>query len=990
MSRILIVDDIDENRYLLEALLRGNGFEVDVARNGAEALRLAKESPPDLIVTDIMMPEMDGFELCRRWKRDERLRDIPFVVYTATYTDPRDEHLALSLGADRFLVKPQSPDDLLRVLREVFDRSADDPGTHLPDDDGESALLAHNEALTRKLGKKVRDLESEIARRNRIESALRDQERKYRLLTENALDVVWAMGLDGELTYVSSAVEKLLGYRPEEIMNRPLDEILAPEGMRTLRTEIDPALADLAQGRSLDWSSVFEIEQWRRDGAAVWTEVTASVMRDETGAPIGLQGVFRDISRRRRAEMETRFALEDLARAKNELEGLLDGARAILEGAEFAVTARRIFDIARDITRAKSGYMILLGEPDEEDELILFEPGDIAFARDAAPRFTTANLIGEAFRQAPADVETSLARRWAAILPDERMEPRAFLAVPLVLDGRTIGIMSLANKPRGFDSDDRRIASAFGQLVAVGFGRWRTEQRLVESEALMRIAGRMARLGGWSVDLRDRRIRWSDEVAAILEMAPGGSPTVEEGIAFYAPEWRARISEVFETCARDGVPYDEVLEVVTTGGRRVWVRAIGEALRDSSDRIVKVQGTLQDITEIKRAEEERRKLQNQLVHSQKIDSIGRLAGGIAHDFNNLLSVVLSYAEFAIDAVREGDPLRADLEEIRRAGVRAAALTRQLLAFSRKQIMKPEVIDLNGVVSSLESMLKRLLGENIEVAAHLAPDLGRVMADVGQIEQVLMNLAVNARDAMPKGGRLTIETDNAELDAAFAESHFDVEPGRYVMLAVSDTGIGMDAATMEHIFEPFFTTKEKGQGTGLGLSTIYGIVKQSGGHIWADSEPGAGTTFKLYLPRVDAQVVAAAAKETEPAAAAGSETVLVVEDEAAVRRITERILRHAGFNVLAAGGGGDALLLCEKFGTAIDLLLTDVVMPQMSGGEVADRLRRMNPDLKVLYMSGYADDAIAHESILKPGTPFIGKPFSAADLTRKVREVLDGH
>jgi PAS domain S-box-containing protein len=397
--------------------------------------------------------------------------------------------------------------------------------------------------------------------------------------------------------------------------------------------------------------------------------------------------------------------------------------------------------------------------------------------------------------------------------------------------------------------------------------------------------------------------------------------------------------------------------------------------------------TFVDISQRKRAEEERTEIQNQLQESQKLESVGRLAGGVAHDFNNLLSVIISYADFAAAALREGDPARADVLEIRKAGERAATLTRQLLAFSRRQVLEPRLVDLNEVVGGIEGMLRRLLGEDIEIAFRPAEGLGSVRADPGQIEQVLVNLAINARDAMPEGGRLTIETAHVELDEDYAARHVSVLPGCYVLLSLTDTGCGMDAKVRERLFEPFFTTKEVGKGTGLGLSTCYGIVKQSGGTIWVYSEPGQGTTFKVYLPRVDAPATGGT-RRSPVTMARGTETVLLVEDEGAVCSLSERILRSAGYEVLAASNGGEALLLFEERGSDVDLLLTDVVMPRVSGRALAARLTTLRPGLKVLYMSGYPDDAIVHHGVIDPGTRFIGKPFSSAELTRKVREVLD--
>jgi len=389
-----------------------------------------------------------------------------------------------------------------------------------------------------------------------------------------------------------------------------------------------------------------------------------------------------------------------------------------------------------------------------------------------------------------------------------------------------------------------------------------------------------------------------------------------------------------------------------------------------------------DITEQKRLEE-------QLQAIQRMEAVGQLAGGVAHDFNNLLSVILSYAHFVLEGLREEDPLYRDVLEIRKAGERAASLTRQLLAFSRKQVLEPQVLDLNQTVAGVEHMLRRLVGEDIEILPVLAPDLGRVKADPRQLEQVIMNLVANARDAMPTGGKLTIETANAELDAEYAREHVVVTPGSYVLLAITDTGMGMDEATRRRLFEPFFTTKELGKGTGLGLSTTYGIVKQSDGFIWAYSEPGRGSTFKVYLPRLleDAEPTAASRRDEEPMA--GTETILLVEDEEAVREVAARMLRAAGYEVLTAASGEEALVICAQHKGEIHLLLTDVVMPRISGPQLAGRIQRLRRNVRVLYMSGYMDHAMVRQGGLDPGTNYIGKPFGGNDLRRKVRHALGG-
>jgi signal transduction histidine kinase len=390
----------------------------------------------------------------------------------------------------------------------------------------------------------------------------------------------------------------------------------------------------------------------------------------------------------------------------------------------------------------------------------------------------------------------------------------------------------------------------------------------------------------------------------------------------------------------------------------------------------------------KRAEEEKATLQEQLRQSQKIEAIGRLAGGIAHDFNNLLTVIKGYSQLSLIELKEDVPLRGNIEEIKRASEKAVDLTRQLLAFSRRQILEMRVLDLNTVLRDLDKMLRRVIGEDIELITLLADDLGRVKTDPGWVEQTIMNLAVNARDAMPSVGKLTIETANVELDETYARNHIAVTPGRYVMLSMSDTGIGMTPEVRQQVFEPFFTTKEKGKGTGLGLSTVYGIVKQSEGNIWVYSEPGKGTTFKIYLPRVDEPLEEIKERVVKEELPRGSETILLVEDEEMVRKLAVQILKRQGYTVLEGSHGNEAFNICNKHDGPIHLLVTDVVMPKMSGLELAERIASIQPEIKVLYMSGYTDNAITHHGVLEKGMNYIQKPFTVDGLARKVREVLD--
>jgi PAS domain S-box-containing protein len=428
--------------------------------------------------------------------------------------------------------------------------------------------------------------------------------------------------------------------------------------------------------------------------------------------------------------------------------------------------------------------------------------------------------------------------------------------------------------------------------------------------------------------------------------------------------------------------YDEVEATwKRKDGQLLTVQLSVRAVRNGARQVEYYETFVRDVTE-------QRRLQTQLVQSQKMEAVGRLAGGIAHDFNNLLTVITTSCDLLLEDLGASDPKREDVEQVRKAADGAAALTRQLLAFSRQQVLAPVIVNLGDVVYGVEKMLRRVIGEDVDLVTVLDRDAGSVKADVGQLEQVLMNLAVNARDAMPTGGKLTIETSNIEHDPDYAREQEAAAVRRFVMLAVSDTGTGMDEATKAKIFEPFFTTKEVGKGTGLGLATVYGIVKQSGGFIWVYSEPGLGTTFKIYLPQVDAVAEGGTAGAAPATVLRGTETVLLVEDAAAVRAVARQALARQGYTVLEAPNGTEALQIAASHAGPIHLLLTDVVMPGLSGRQLSDQLVRLRPDTRVLYTSGYTDDAVVRHGVLESGIAYLQKPFTADGLARKVREVLD--
>jgi signal transduction histidine kinase/DNA-binding response OmpR family regulator len=521
--------------------------------------------------------------------------------------------------------------------------------------------------------------------------------------------------------------------------------------------------------------------------------------------------------------------------------------------------------------------------------------------------------------------------------------------------------------------------------------RKRAEEDLQRSQERLLQAQRIGNMGSWEWDVRSGEVIWSEQVYRIFGRDPRDfHPSWDSFMSCVHPEDRT----LFEQWIHKSMPVNKSfsLEFRILRPDDPTLRYLfsqGEAVTDGEGRPIRMTGILVDITERNEAEVALRQSEEQLRQSQKMEAIGRLAGGVAHEFKNLLTVIIGYSDLVLERFSEDDPVRKDIEEIKKAGERAALLTRQLLAFSRKQVLQLRVLDLNEVITDTEKMLQRLIGEDIQLVVRPAAGLGQVKADPGQIQQVIMNLVVNACDAMPEGGTLTIETANVDLDPAYARRHFAVEPGPYVMLAVSDTGCGMDAATQARIFEPFFTTKEAGKGTGLGLSTIYGIVKQCDGNIWVYSEPGRGSSFKVYLQRVEESVSSVEVDDSMPQTMQGSETILLVEDEASIRTLARSVLEEQGYTVLEAGNGVEGIEVSQRHQGPIHLLISDVVMPRTNTREFMQRMTALRPDMKVLYISGYTRETIVQHGVLEEGINFIEKPFTPRALLTKVRQVLDG-
>ena len=645
---------------------------------------------------------------------------------------------------------------------------------------------------------------------------------------------------------------------------------------------------------------------------------------------------------------------------------------------------------------------------------------------------TVQKQAAEAVRQAQADLERAQAvahvGSWVAESPDRGTltwsaeTHRIFRLTPGSFDGRVETFLSLVHP------QDR------GALLAAAVRAWRgeapyaLEHRVVladdsvrwvreEAEVEHDVSGQPLRMVGVVQDITDRKLamealRESEEryrelvenlndvvfaadaegrltyVSSLVEQLTGYPPNELVGELFrdfiHPDDWDGLERSFEDAAAGRLAPFE--FRYQTRDGQFRWGYTSSRPILKGG-RFIGLRGIFADITEWKKDAEEKARLAEQLRQAQKVESIGRLAGGVAHDFNNMLGVILGYGEQLLDELHPRDPLREAAEQIVAAGHRSADLTRQLLAFSRRQTLQPVVLDLNAIIRDVERMLQRVIREDVELRLALAPDLARVKADPGQIQQVLLNLVVNARDAMPRGGHLTIETANVDLDEQFVRTHSDMQPGSYVRLAVSDTDVGMDQETLVHVFEPFFTTKERGKGSGLGLAMVYGIVKQSGGHIWVYSEPGRGTAFNVYLPQTREETPAASPRMDAAKQVGAGQQILVVEDESSLRTLVAKILSDLGYRVHTAANGGEALLLVENKSLRPDLVVTDVIMPNMNGTVLVERLRRCQPHLRVLYMSGYAENAVVQQGEFDPGTPFIQKPFNTRDIAQRVAQAL---
>jgi PAS domain S-box-containing protein len=760
----------------------------------------------------------------------------------------------------------------------------------------------------------------------------------------STLDTLIVLDKEAKIETVNPATCELLGYTEEELIGQPASILFAEEEeeevYRVFQFFREPEKAGLIQPQ--DTIRNRELTYKTKDGRLIPMLFNASVIFDKTGNVTGVVAGAKDITDLKLAEAEIR---KEKTLSENIIATIPDSLL--------------VLDKDLRIKRANRSFYEVFGED-------------------------RGKAIGARITDILGDEDGRLSTRLNRLFGTKENIEYFELHYPSKKQGERIFHIKARNVIFAEEEEEEEE-----ELLVITdiTERKRAEQALRESEEKYRSLVNNIKLGIFrsTPGPHGKFIEVNLAMEEMTGYSRGELLSMNVSDLYVRPEEREKV--VQEVASSTGKTTTE-LNFRKKDGTEIVVSDTKVPVRDHTGKVLYFDGIIEDITGRKESEREKAALEEQFRQSQKMEAIGRLAGGVAHDFNNLLTIIKGNSQLSLMEMKADDPLRGNIEEIHKASDRAATLTRQLLAFSRRQILEMKVLDLNTTLRELEKMLHRVIGEDVELVTYMAEDLGRIKADPGQIEQVIMNLAVNARDAMPRGGKLTIETANLVLDEAYARRHVAVKPGHYVMLSVSDTGVGMTPEVKERIFEPFFTTKEKGKGTGLGLSTVYGIVKQSGGNIWVYSEPGQGATFKLYFPRVDEPLDEMEKKVVQEELSRGSETILVVEDNDEVRKLAVRVLEKQGYNVLEASTGEEALLLCKSWKEPIHLLLIDVVMPGMSGWELVEKLRYVRGDFKALFMSGYTDNTIAHHGVLEKGVNYIQKPFTVEGLARKVRGILN--
>jgi PAS domain S-box-containing protein len=958
---ILVVEDNPTTRQMLSLALVAEGYGVVEAADAQEALATAEHSLPDLILQDLILPDMDGLELLRRLRVLPGGAELPILALSG-FLSRLEEARTDTSGFTALLIKPIDSHHLIDTIR-----------IHLPQQAGAASAHVHGRRLL-----------------------LVDDD-----LVQLKLARIHFSQLGFDVRVASSAEPALIAARAD----RPdvvLSDVFMPatDGFQLcLQIRRDPDLADLPVVLlSGQYGSRADQDLARQVGASALVLRTPDFAIAEAAIVDALDKRAPVPAAQPNDQLElkhARLVIHQLERQVSRMAGLTQrcGVQAaqlsLLTGVADALTrSANIETVLRDVLAAtldaagiSKGALILrdaggmlearhaigFSEPERHNlreffghgrllEDIVEQGGSVAVPSPAIPASTSRDILAGA-NVASAQI------------------------VPLISDGRGVGVMIIGGTRTDVTGKDSvAFARAMGNQVVQSLELAKSVARLTASErryrTLLESANDYIAVFTPEGIVREMNRQWVEFTGLPHERLVG------RHIREFAPAGKEEDhARMCQAMFAGGVTRMPAVEIAAPNGPSVFIEFSSTLVEIADERLVFTIG--RDVTQ-------QRLLESQLRQAQKLEAVGQLAGGVAHDFNNVLTSILGFSELMLESLRPEDPMRHDMLEIKKAGLRAAGLTQQLLAFSRKQILQPKILNINSVVAAMESMLRRLIFEHVDMRVSLTPEGGMIKMDPTQLEQILVNLVVNAADAMPRGGKLTIETANVRLDEDDRQRRLRVQPGDYVMLAISDTGTGMDETTLQRMFEPFFTTKGVGKGTGLGLATVYGIVKQSGGDIWVYSEPGRGSTFKIYLPLVTARAPSAIEPVTGMVAIPrGTETILLVEDDEAVRLLVRISLERTGYRVLEAGHPKEAMRLANGFLAPIDLLLSDVIMPESDGPPLFDRLTTLQPGLRVLYMSGYADEAVLHQGVLVEGTPFLQKPFTSLTLARKVRDVLDG-
>jgi two-component system cell cycle sensor histidine kinase/response regulator CckA len=1064
---MLVVDDDQVQGKIQRLHFESLGYQVTFAPDVETALQAARRSPPDVIVTDLIMPGMNGLDLCTQVRQVPSLTHVPIVVTSSTFCHVGQEEIKIArdAGANTFAPRTPTMQELGQAVRSCLGHQPPQPVQDISTlkkeyEAGFLRQLKHQAGLNLDLTSRYALQTLQLSIHAAVADTLTTKLDLTEALNEALIRLLDASGVSIGAIYVLTpdgglSLRSLLGFQGKarqaaqdffgqaDLLRSVLSRgcvVKIPSPDVDLGAETDllaraqvahmliiPLIADSVTEGALVMSST------RGNVEAIWAGA-AKTIGTQLARTVALARALTEVR-----DSEARY--RGLVSATSQMVWTMTAAGGVLEDSP---TWRRYTGQSLEEFR-REGWISVV-HPDDQHTVSRAWQYSLSLGMffEKSCRLCAADGSYKIFhlRSAPIFDPGGGIREWVGTCTDitakiqaEEDRDRYFTQARDL-----IGLI-------GFDGHLKRLNPAWGACLGFTLDELLAEpfMNLVHPEDVERAQQEIQRLSN-GVEIISFEIRFRCKNGSYKRLQWNATPVLGQG-SFYAygrditerkhaEEVRVRLASIVES-STDAI-IGKTLEGIVTSWNRAAERTFGytaeevigkpigilipqDRLEEEAQLIERVKqgervthfetvrrrkdgkelnialtlspiedgsGMLIGFSKIARDITEQKSLEAQLRHSQKMEGVGQLAGGIAHDFNNLLTVINSYSAMVLDELDFSNPfVRKGLEQIKEAGYRAASLTRQLLMFSRQQVVEPKVLDLNEIVLNTAKLLRRLIGEDITQVLCLHPALERVNIDPGQLEQVIMNLAVNARDAMPGGGQLTIETNNVELDQAYVRAHALVEPGPYVMLAVSDTGCGMDAATQARIFEPFFTTKGPGKGTGLGLATVDGIVKQSGGNIWVSSEVGTGTTLRIYFPRVEQTSELPESGAAPAELFRGSETVLLVEDEGMVLALAQAILERCGYHVIAAGNGQDALRFAQESQEPIHLLLTDTIMPVMNGPELAKQVRSIRPETKVLFMSGYTDRVIAYTAALEPGTAFLQKPFTPQTLTQKVHEVL---